>query len=240
MCFTVNVNIVREEMERRFGVVLNDPDSYRPSYYYHAFELPEMPAICSEDRGRIKLFQWGLIPFWTGSFDQAEKIRFQTFNARAETITSKPSFKQGIRSKRCLIPAAGFYEWQHRNNKKIPFYVHLKQRDIFSFAGVYDNWVNKITGELFSTFSIITTTANPMMELIHNTKKRMPVILEEEKEDLWLDQNTPLDDLLNLLVPYPEDLMEAHSISPLISKRQVEKNIPELIEPFSYDQPGLF
>ncbi len=227
-------------MERRFGAVLNDPDAYRPSYYYHAFELSKMPVICSEDSDTIQLFQWGLIPSWTGSLAQAEEIRFRTFNARTETITTKPSFKQGIRSKRCLIPAAGFYEWQHRNNKKIPFYVHLKQRDIFSFAGVYDNWVNKTTGELFSTFSIITTTANPMMELIHNTKKRMPVILEEEKEGLWLEQNTALDDLLNLLVPYPEGLMEAHSISPLISKRHVEKNIPELIKAFSYDQPGLF
>jgi putative SOS response-associated peptidase YedK len=239
MCFTVNVNIVRDEMEKRYGAELNDPD-YRPSYYYHAFELPGMPVLCMDNPEQILLFKWGLIPFWCNSTDQANRIRYQTFNARAETINEKPSFKQAIKSGRCLIPASGYYEWQHRNNKKIPFYIHLKDRGIFSFAGIYDHWTDKSTGEIISTFSIITTVANPKLAIIHNSKKRMPVILTQDEENVWLDSKLSLDKLLKLLDPYPEELVVAYSISPLISTKEAEKNRAELIEPFSWDPSALF
>ena len=240
MCFTVNVNIVKEEMEKRFGAVLNDPDSYRPSYYYHAFEIPRMPVISQNEPELIQLFNWGLIPSWTGSKEKAYKIRLQTFNARAETITEKPSFRKPVQSKRCLVPAKGFYEWQHRGNNKIPYYIYLPGSEIFTFAGLYDTWLDRTTGELLNTFSIITTTANSKLELIHNTKKRMPVILSRQDEEIWLDPDREGKEVLKLLKPYPEKFMQAYTISPLISKRGVEKNIPGLINPFEYDSPGLF
>lgn len=240
MCFTVNVNIVKEEMEKRFRAVLNDPESYRPSYYYHAFELPEMPVISQANPDLIQLFQWGLIPSWTGSKEQADQIRFRTFNARAETITEKPSYRKPIQSKRCLVAAKGFYEWQHRGEKKIPYYIFLPDAEMFSFAGLYDTWLDKNSGELLNTFSIITTTANSKLEIIHNTKKRMPVILSKQNEEVWLDPSLQGEKVLNLLKPIPGDLLEAYTISPLISKRGVEKNIPGLIEPYNYDSPNLF
>jgi len=240
MCFTVNVNIVKEEMEKRFGAELIDPDTYRPSYYYHAFDFPRMPVITSENPDLIKLYNWGLIPFWTNSLQQSAKIRTKTFNARAETITQKPSFRVPILSRRCLVPAMGFYEWQHRKDRKIPYYIYLPEQPVFSMAGIFDIWVDKSSGELTHSFSIITVSANPMMAKIHNSKRRMPALLSREEEDNWLNPELPIEGVLSLLKPFPEQNMKAYTISPLISKRGIEKNHSRLIEPYAYDQPELF
>ncbi|MBA4322165.1 MAG: SOS response-associated peptidase, partial [Odoribacter sp.] len=99
MCFSVNVNLVKEELENRYGATFPDPEKYTPSYYYHAFGLPQMPSICSGKPGDIRLLKWGLIPSWVKSKDNADEIRFKTFNARAESIDSKPSFSGSFRSK---------------------------------------------------------------------------------------------------------------------------------------------
>ncbi len=110
MCFTVNVNLVRDEIENRFGVTFPNRDRYQPSYYYHAFSLPELPAICLDTPDKARLLKWGLIPSWTRSPDDAEEIRYKTFNARAETIASLPSFSKSFRTGRCIIPVKGFFE----------------------------------------------------------------------------------------------------------------------------------
>ncbi len=124
MCFTVNVNLIKEELENRYGATLIDPDNYRPSYYYHAFSLPELPAICSADPEKIRLLRWGLIPYWTRSIEDANEIRYKTFNARSESIDKKPSFSSPVRSRRCIIPLKGFFEWQHAGKRKIPWYIY--------------------------------------------------------------------------------------------------------------------
>ncbi len=240
MCFTVNVNIVKEEMEKRFDARLTGPDSYRPSYYYHAFELPKMPVITNREPDMIRLYQWGLIPSWTRSAERAEVIRYKTFNARAESVTGKPSFQKPFQTNRCLVIASGYYEWQHRKDMKVPHFIHLKNRPVFSFAGIFDDWLDRSSGELASTFSIITTQANAKMALVHNSKKRMPVILSEADEQHWLDHNLSIPEALTLLCPYPEDLMDYHAISLLITKKGADKNVPGLITPCSYDPPTLF
>ena len=119
MCFSVNVNLIKEELENRYGATFLDPDKYHPSYYYHAFGLPDLPAICSGKTDKIQILKWGLIPSWVRSTENANDIRYKTFNARAESITKKPSFSGAFSSKRCLIPVKGFFEWQHVSNKKI-------------------------------------------------------------------------------------------------------------------------
>lgn len=227
-------------MEKRFGAVFKEPRRYEPNYYQNAFALPELPVITSEDTGYIELFRWGLVPSWTRDRNAAGEIRTKTFNAKAETITEKPSFREPIRHKRCLVVSRGFYEWQNRVDGKIPFYIYLKGHRVFSYAGIYDRWQDKMTGQWENTFSIITTAANPLMENIHNLKKRMPVILDERDEKYWLDTSAPLDELLSLLKAYPESDMQAHTISKRITKRGLEKNTPEIIEPFTYpDMPLL-
>jgi len=239
MCFTVNVNLIKEELQNRYGATLIDPDKYRPSYYYHAFGLPSLPVICSAETEKIQLLKWGLIPSWTKGIDQANIVRYKTFNARSESIESKPSFSSSFRSKRCIIPVAGFFEWQHVEDKKIPWYIYHSEYEIFSLAGLYDNWLESSTGEVFSTFSIVTTDANDLMAGIHNSGKRMPVILNKSTENKWLDLSVSGEDALNLLVPCPSGLLKAHTIGPLINSRTSERNTPELIQPYNYSSQNL-
>ena len=232
MCFTVNVNLVKDELESRYGAEFPDHDRYQPSYYYHAFALPEIPVVCSGSPEKIRLLKWGLIPSWVRNLDAANEIRYKTFNARAESVDSKPSFSRAFKSKRCVIPVAGFFEWQHVGEKKFPWYIYLADNDIMSLAGIYDNWVETSTGEMFSTFSIITTDANELMAEIHNSKKRMPVILDRNTEKNWLNNSTPPGDALGLLKPCPSEILKAHMIGNLINNKSADKNTPEVIRPF--------
>jgi putative SOS response-associated peptidase YedK len=234
MCFSVNVNLIKEELENRYGATLIDPDKYRPSYYYHAFGLPEMPAICSGTPDKIQLLKWGLIPSWIKSTDDANVIRYKTFNARSESIDKKPSFSSSFRSKRCIIPINGFFEWQHIGKQKIPWYIYHAENEIFSVAGLYDEWISNTTGETFSTFSIITTDANDLMAEIHNSARRMPVIFDKYSAASWIDLSTSLPDALSLLKPCSSEILKAHTISTLVNDRSANRNNPEVIRPFDY------
>lgn len=237
MCFTVNVNLVKEELENRYGATFLDPGKYSPSYYYHAFGLPDMPAICSGKTDKIQLLKWGLIPSWVRSKEEADQIRFKTFNARAESISSKPSFSGSFTSKRCIIPVKGFYEWQHAGTKKIPWYIYHTRNDIISLAGLWDEWVMNTTGEKYTTFTIVTTDANELMAEIHNSAKRMPVILDETEEREWLNTGLEKTRVLELLKPCPSEILKAHSVGPLINNRSADRNNPAIIEKYTWDNP---
>ncbi len=239
MCFSVNVNLIKEELENRYGATLIDPDKYRPSYYYHAFGLPEMPAICSASPDKIQLLKWGLIPSWTKSIENANIIRYKTFNARCESIERKPSFSSSFRSKRCIIPVKGFFEWQHVGKDKIPWYIYNYKNEILSLAGLYDEWIESNTGEALNTFSIITTDANDLMAEIHNSARRMPVILDKYGETVWIDSLSTPDDALNMLKPCSSEVLKAHTISSLVNDRTSNRNTPDVINPFKWDSPNL-
>jgi putative SOS response-associated peptidase YedK len=239
MCFTIAIHLTRNEIEKRFGARFRPDTSYEPAYYRSAFDLPEIPVITDREPSTVELFQWGLIPFWVKDAASAEGIQKKTFNARAESVAEKPSFRNSLRNKRCLVVSRGFFEWQLRGNEKIPHYICLEDENPFVFAGIYDNWTDRDSGEIRSTFSIITTAANPLMDRIHNTKQRMPVILPREAERQWLDRDRDVDSVLDMLRPYDERLMKAYTISKKISMRGVEKNVPDILEPFDYDDPIL-
>jgi putative SOS response-associated peptidase YedK len=239
MCFSVNVNLVKEELENRYGATLIDPDKYRPSYYYHAFSLPELPAVCSGISNRIRLLKWGLIPSWTRSIDDANAIRYKTFNARSESLDKKPSFSSSFRSKRCIIPLKGFFEWQHIGKEKIPWYIYHSENEILSIAGLYDEWTENSTGDIFSTFSIITTEANDLMAEIHNSAKRMPVILDKTAEQLWIDLSTSASDALSLLKPCPDGVLSAYTIGPLVNDKTSNRNSPDVIRAYNYKSGNL-
>jgi putative SOS response-associated peptidase YedK len=239
MCFTVNVNLVKEELENRFGATLIDPDKYRPSYYYHAFSLPEIPAICSGSSGKIELLKWGLIPAWTRNAEDANEIRLKTFNARSESIQEKPSFSDSFKTQRCIIPVKGFYEWQHVGKEKIPWYIYRTDNEILSLAGLYNRWKDSATGELINTFSIVTTDANELMAEIHNSGKRMPVILDRKNESVWIDLKTSLTDAFDLLKPASPEVLKAHTVGPLVNNRNADRNTPDIIKPYKYYSSNL-
>jgi putative SOS response-associated peptidase YedK len=239
MCFTVNVNLIKEELQNRYGATLIDPDKYRPSYYYHAFGIPSLPAICSAEPTKIQLLKWGLIPSWTKNIDQANIIRYKTFNARSESINTKPSFTSSFRTKRCIIPVRGFFEWQHVGHEKIPWYIYHFENEVFSIAGIYDDWIEDNTGEVFSTFSIVTTEANELMAGIHNSGKRMPVILDRSSEKEWINILISHEEALGLLTPCPSEILKAHTISPLINSKLSDRNTADLIKPYTYSKENL-
>lgn len=239
MCFSVNVNLVKEEIEERYGVDFPGKYRYEPSYYYHAFGLPEIPVICSGNPGSVSMLKWGLIPEWTRTAEDAESIRFKTFNARSESISTKPSFSSSFASKRCLVPVRGFFEWQHAGKEKIPWYIYLADNQIITLAGLYSEWTNTGTGEALSTFSIITTEANEMMAEIHNSGKRMPAILDSDNEKKWIDISIPSVEALSMLQPFQPGRLKAHTISPLVNNRTANRNTPELIRPYDYRAANL-
>lgn len=234
MCFSVNVNLVKEEIEKRFGLYFPYKYRYEPSYYYHAFAMPELPAVCSDRPAGIRILKWGLIPPWTRDMQEAEEIRLKTFNARAESVNSKPSFSSSFRTKRCIIPVRGFYEWQHAGKKKIPWYIYPASGDLFSLAGLYCEWTPPGGSDTLDTFTIITTEANDLMAEIHNSKKRMPVILDRENENRWIAEKLDQAEAIEILKPSPSEILKAHTIGPLVNDRSANRNTPEVIKPYSW------
>ena len=238
MCFTIEVHLTRKAIEKRFAVDTSALYDFDFNYFYRAFSNPYIPVISGKSPEKAELAQWGLIPSWSGDRQKAEQIRKGTYNARAETLHEKPSFREPLIHGRCLILAHGFFEWQHVKGEKIPWYVKLKDDAPFAFAGLADTWRDPENGEERQTCSIITTEANPLMEKIHNTKKRMPVILSRENEKAWISGDMSLRKAKQLLLPYDNDQMVAHTVSPIISNPSVDPANPATIEPFQHPVNG--
>lgn len=164
-----------------------------------------MPVITKEDKRQLSEMKWGLIPFWS----KDAKIGFKTFNARAEDIANKPSFRRPFKNSRCLIPASGFYEWGVINGEKKPYYFQLKSGEMFAFAGLYDTWKD-VEQRPIKTFTIITVTANRLVKPIH---ERMPAILQQEDEDIWADnQFFDGQKLVGLLKSFGGELLQANPV----------------------------
>jgi putative SOS response-associated peptidase YedK len=233
MCFHISLSKDLRTIEKRFDSSFIDP-IFERIYHVSAFSYPRLPVISNDDPSKIQSFLWGLIPLWVKDEKAALKIREQTLNAKAETVAVKPSFRHSIKTKRCLVLADGFYEWQHIKKQTFPYYIHLKENQLFAFAGIWDAWTNKETKETIKTFSIITTQANPLLAVIHNIKKRMTVILRHEDERKWLS-DIPLDEAIGLLAPHGEKAMEAHTVSKVITTRGVPTNVPEIMRPHQFE-----
>jgi len=238
MCFHYSITQKMATIEEKLRVHWEGQE-WQPVYHASGFSFLQMPVITQADPKYVQLFNWGLIPSWVKSKMDADKLKAQTLNARSETAFEKPSFRSGIKYNRCLIPADGFFEWMDVNKKKYPHYIFMKNQELFCFAGIYANWTDKETGELMQSFSILTTDANPMMEKIHNLKKRMPVILPKEHYRNWLQNEITSQQIQELFKPYPESQMDNHTISKTITSRQSDSNIPEVTAPFIYPELAL-
>lgn len=183
MCFHSKQTKKAIELEHRFRAKFENESAYTPSIF-NGFQFPKTPVIANDDNHTIKLFNWGLIPAWAKDKD----IRKNTLNARIETIGEKPSFRNSVNN-RCLVLVDGFYEWQwldEKGKQKQKYEIGMPDHSAFALAGIWSDWVDKETGELMRTYSILTTEANELMARIHNSKKRMPVVLHPENEMEWL------------------------------------------------------
>ena len=173
----------------------------------------------------VEFFQWGLIPSWA----KDPKIGNRMINARAETLAEKPSFRTPYKRRRCLILSDGFYEWKSEagSKSKTPFYVQLKSEKPFAFAGLWEAWYPRPDDDPLLSCTIITTSPNPLMETIH---RRMPVILEPDTYNLWLDPSEQSPKQLDgLLKPYPAEEMMAYPVSRLVNRPSNDS--PDCIAP---------
>ena len=172
MCYNYSLIIYRNQrdFEKTYGVDQTQKNKMSSYYTINSFSLPKMPVISNENPYQFQICHWGLIPFWVKKIEDAEKIRNQTMNARAETLFEKPSYRNSIKQRRCLVPASGFFEWRYILGKNYPYYIRLKDKKWFSFAGIWDSWKNPETKENVYTYSIITCEPNNLLRKIHNKK----------------------------------------------------------------------
>lgn len=190
---------------------------------YNIAPSQKSPVILNIAPEKLRYETWGLVPFWTKPGEKPRAL----INTRSDSLLEKPGFRRYIQYKRCLIPASGFFEWKESAAGKQPWYIRLKSRENFAFAGIWEEYANQ-DGELIYTYSIITTGPNRLMSEIHN---RMPVILSGEAEELWLKGNQPLQ-TGNLLVPYPDGDMVAWPVSKKVnSPANNDASLIERIDP---------
>ncbi|MGA2965507.1 MAG: SOS response-associated peptidase [Terriglobales bacterium] len=207
MCGRYRLTRRKEILSETFDVETDTEVDWSPRYN---IAPGQNVAVIREDASRpvrsLSLLRWGLIPFWAKDANAGYKM----INARAETLTERPAFRGPMQSRRCLIPADGFYEWAKSGREKCPYCFMLADGSIFAFAGIWDQWKNP-TGHPVETCSIITTTPNSLLAGIHD---RMPVILERDCYDIWLDPGMKkADDLLYLLQPYRAESMRRYRVS---------------------------
>lgn len=215
------------EIERfwHYGWPGNSPERDLVRQLYNAAPTQRLPVIrIHPERGpELVRLRWGLIPSWA----RDAGIGVKMINARGETLGEKPAFRAAFRRRRCLVPMAGFYEWQKAGTRKVPHYVHLLNAGIFGVAGLYEYWPGKDGAEPVESYTIITTGANELIARLHD---RMPVILAEKDHAAWLDPKNEKTDLLQpLLKPYPSDEMRAYPVSTRVNN--IQNDGPELIEP---------
>jgi putative SOS response-associated peptidase YedK len=203
MCYYVEQKSSRADAKIRFNIAVNNTGQFYEGLFVNGFSYPNIPIITNEKPDIITTdYTWGLLPSWTKDID----FRKNTLNARIETITEKPSYKN-ITQNRCLIIATGFYEWRWLDKKgksKEKYLISSQTDEIFCFAGLYDKWLNPATGDVFNTYTMVTTEANELMKYVHNHKQRMPVILNREDESAWLD---PSNKITDFALPYQTKLI---------------------------------
>lgn len=186
-----------------------------------------VPVVLTEDgKPRLDVMRWGLVPFWSKDIKSMKPL----INARGETIAQKPAFKNCLIRRRCLIPADGFFEWKREGKEKIPMYIYCADMELFAFAGLWEEWKDRESGNVVRSCSIITIGANNTVAPVHD---RMPVILRPEDESAWLDTSrTKPEELMQFVIPAADERIKMHEVSAQVNKWSVET--PDLIVPVTH------
>jgi len=199
-------------------------DSYfAPSYNVAPQTLQPVVRLDSDTGQReLTIMRWGLVPFWS----KDGKAGYSTINARAETVVTSPVYREAMKKRRCLVPADWFYEWKKLDAKtKQPYAIGLQDGALFAFAGLWERWNDKVTGEAKDTYTVVTTDPNEIMQGIHD---RMPVILHPKDYERWMAPADPAQLPVDLLKPYPVEDMKAWKVGQDVGN--VRNNRPDLVE----------
>lgn len=255
MCFYIGIDLSRAQhiSLRKKEKLLNDFHLNLHQPLASGFDHPLWPVLKPTGDGDdwvVEMMHWEFIPSYIKTSDALVHFRkggihpttgkkdfpHNTLNARGEEVLNKPTFKNAAIQQRCLVLASGFYEWRHftpsgGKDTAYPYYISLKEQPYFFMAGIFNPWVDLNTGEMINSFCILTTDANPLMELIHNKKKRMPVILPDALAHHWIKSNLPINEIAGLARYQINDAeMIAHTI------RKDFRHLQEPRESFVYNE----
>jgi putative SOS response-associated peptidase YedK len=194
-----------------------------PSYNVAPTDFQPIVRLDRDGQRELTIMRWGLVPYWA----KDSKIGFFTINAKSETVTTSPAFREAMKRRRCLVPAEWFYEWAKIDAKtKQPYAIALNDGSLFAFAGLWETWKDKASSQALMTYTILTTDPNELTEPIHD---RMPVILPPKDYQRWLEPGDPSHLPIDLLKPYPAGEMKAWKVSSAVGN--VRNNEPGLVEP---------
>lgn len=229
MCARYTLSKSQELILKAYSVKL--AGEYKPNY--NLAPTQEGFVITADEPGIAQPMHFGLIPYWAAD----TKLNISTINARTEEALEKKTYAPLItKHKTCLVLADGFYEWDRKTGKPIPYYFKLKDRELFAFAGLWSQWKSKDGSQVYRSFTIMTTEANKVVGKVHDPKFRMPVILDDYNERLWLDKDLSPTALLSLCKPYPDDKMEAYRVGTEVNSTVIKgviNNRPELMLPLN-------
>jgi putative SOS response-associated peptidase YedK len=217
MCGRYTLYTKAEALEERFHALF-PAEVYAATY--NAAPSQKHLTVLNDKPHEIARASWGFVPVWADRRDDVKSV----INARAESVATKPFFRDAFKSKRCLVLADGFYEWKKTGKRKVPYRIALNTEEPFAFAGIWST-VHDKDGRAHPTFAIITTAANELVTDIHS---RMPVILREEDEEDWLNPQLPLADAQELLLPYPAELLTMYEVSAKVNSSTY--NEPDLVK----------
>lgn len=213
-------NQVIEQFDLDFA---DDPAEFVPRYNIAPTQLH--PIVRGADR-QVTFMKWGLVPFWSKDPKSGAKM----INARSETITTKPAFRNAVKRKRCLVPADGYFEWVREGKKKKPFWIRMADERPFMMAGLWEKWRDKTVEDSppLETFTVLTTTSNSLTSDIHD---RMPVILHQNDYDPWLDPDTEDgNELTYLFEPFDSEMMRLDEVNDRVnSVRNDDEQCIELV-----------
>jgi putative SOS response-associated peptidase YedK len=218
MCGRFTFNIPPELLAELFG--LPEPPAIVPRYNIAPTQMVPVVRQHPDGQNRLDLLRWGLIPSWAKDLSVGARM----INARSETLTEKPAFRQAAKYRRCLVPASSFFEWKTQGKAKQPWLIRLRDGSPMVFAGLWETWKSP-GGEVIESCSILTTAANPLVAPLHD---RMPVILSPATYGGWLNrQLTDAGNLMHLFQSYPAEKMDLYPVSPLVNN--VRNESPELV-----------
>lgn len=237
MCYQVNPAFQKEQLEKAAKRKVNwEKTLDETKYKVSGFDFPQLGMLLKgTDETELigTTAKWGLVPSWLNSAEKARELQPMTLNAKIETATKKPSFKDAC-GNRCLIPIAGFYEWRHDEKEKFPYYIYPNVGNVFFVAGLFSNWTNPETTLVETTCTVLTTVANDTMKYIHNTKERMPVILHPTELSAYLDPERSIEDFS---AGCKSEMMLSYTINRLRMKNPIYDNDLLLLAEHVYDRP---
>jgi len=233
MCGRYRLSRRKQVLEERFDSVAGD-EEWNPRYNVAPTQpVPVIRQNPKEPLRELSLIRWGLVPAWAKDSSGGARM----INARSETVSTLPAFRDSFKSRRCLVPADGFYEWQKTGKARQPYCFEVNGGELFAFAGIWDRWKDA-SGKTLETCSILTTTPNAVTSAVHD---RMPVILDPDNYDLWLDPRMKdTGAVCELLKPYDARLMQCFPVSPRVNNVVNDDEACSAHVPIAQTQGSLF